>query len=418
MTTRRSKRTAAAALLFLAAAVPSWAAVLVQCPGDVDGDAIPDPIIPAGYPNAGQPNPEYRQDVGCKHLGAGDGFVHMGDGTLQYMFGFSDLTGIPEAEALAAGRLASEWTGPTIVQEEGTEYYLTLTNVGMPMRPDLFDPHSVHYHGFPQTANVFDGLPESGMTINMGASLTYYYQIVDPGTYLYHCHVEATEHMQMGMIGNLYVTPRQNRLPSGTNLNGFIHKTGFKYAYNDGDGSTFYDVEVPIQLVGFDQNFHDQHIAVQPLPFADMRDTFFMINGRGYPDTVNPGPLLPPPPETGLPADHSVQPVSAAITATRGQRILLRMSNVAVTTVNTVSVLGIPMRVVGKDAKLLRAADGTDLSYETTSVTMGGGETFDVILDTAQVAAGTYFLYATNYQYLSNNKDDYGGMMTEIVVNN
>ncbi len=57
----------------------------------------------------------------------------------------------------------------------------------------------------------------------MGASLTYFYNLVDPGTFMYHCHVEATEHMQMGMLGNLYVRPAQNRQPDGTDLGGWIH---------------------------------------------------------------------------------------------------------------------------------------------------------------------------------------------------
>jgi len=85
----------------------------------------------------------------------------------------------------------------------------------MIMRPDLFDPHSVHFHGFPNASAVFDGLPESAVVINMGATLTYFYNLVEPGTFLYHCHVEATEHMQMGMLGNLYVRPAQNKLAQG-----------------------------------------------------------------------------------------------------------------------------------------------------------------------------------------------------------
>jgi len=40
----------------------------------------------------------------------------------------------------------------------------------------------------------------------------------------------------------------------------------------------------------------------------------------------------------------------------------------------------------------------------------------DVIVDTAGVTPGTYFLYTTNLNYLSNNDQDFGGMMTEIVV--
>ena len=41
----------------------------------------------------------------------------------------------------------------------------------MVIRPDLFDPHTVHWHGFPQASAVFDGLPESSISINMFGTL-------------------------------------------------------------------------------------------------------------------------------------------------------------------------------------------------------------------------------------------------------
>jgi hypothetical protein len=62
---------------------------------------------------------------------------------------------------------------------------------------------------------------------------------------------------------------------------------------NDGDGSTGYDVDFPIQIAGFDPAFHDASLTVQPLPFALMKDRYPMLNGRGYPDTVAPGSLVP-----------------------------------------------------------------------------------------------------------------------------
>jgi FtsP/CotA-like multicopper oxidase with cupredoxin domain len=368
------------------------AVVSVQCPGDVDGDALwtGEEVQP--------PNTE------CMHITAGDGFVTMADGHLQYIFGFNNVTGVSPGSVMETGTLAATSPAPTIKAKEGSQFYLTLTNVGMIMRPDLFDPHSVHWHGFPNAAPVFDGEPMSSIAINMGSSLTYYYTTPDPGTYLYHCHVEATEHMQMGMLGNLYVTPLQD----GQIVGGCASGT---YVYNDVDGSTCYDVDFPVQIIGFDSNFHDLHIGVQPLPFAMMRDNYPMINGRGYPDTVNTGVLTPPIENGSKPS----QKMNAKITATAGQKVLLRISSLATVDIYSIRVLGIPMRVVGKDAKILRKADGvTNLSYLTNSLTLGGGESYDVILDTAGVAAGTYFLYTTDLNNLSNNAEDYGGMMTEI----
>jgi FtsP/CotA-like multicopper oxidase with cupredoxin domain len=277
----------------------------------------------------------------------------------------------------------------------------------MIIRPDLFDPHTVHFHGFPQSSSVFDGLPESGISINMGASLTYYYNLVEPGTFMYHCHVEATEHMQMGMLGNLYVRPAQNG-------NTTFYPSG-KYVYNDGDGTTGYDLEFPLQLGGFDPDFHDASWDVQPLPFAMMWDRYPMINGRGYPDTINPNPLPAPAENGGIVS----QKVSSLVTATAGQKVLLRLSNLNITVTHTLASPGIPMRVVGIDAKELMAADGTKIHYTTNSVTLSGGMTADVILDTAGIPAGEYYLYASNLHYLANNDQvaDLGGMMTKIVIN-
>ncbi len=376
------------------------AAIFVQCPGDTNGDAVPDG---AYDPNALQ----------CMHLTAGDGFISMADGKLQYMFGFSNVTGLTEDQIMSAGMLAANFPAPTIVLKQGQEFYLSLTNVGMVQRPDLFDPHTVHFHGFPNASSVFDGVPDASISINGGSTLTYYYNLVEPGTYMYHCHVEATEHMQMGMLGNLYVLPAQNNLPAGTDLNGFTHQAGYQYVYNDGDGSTRYDVEVPIQIGSFDPVFHDASMNVQPLPFAEMKDRYPMLNGRGYPDTVEPAPLVPPA-ESGSAAP---QPVSSLVNANVGDKVLLRISNLNVTNFYTLATNGLKMHVVGTGARLLRGPDGKDTAYDTNSVTLGGGESVDVIIDTAGVAPGTYFLYTTNLNFLSNDGEDFGGMMTEIRIN-
>jgi len=201
------------------------------------------------------------------HLSAGDGFAKMGDGNVLYTFGFANRTEMTEMMAsmgqytqifsmvAMSSMVKGEASGPTIVLKEGQRFYLDLSNVGMMMRPDLFDPHTVHFHGFPNAAPIFDGEPMASVSINMGHTYRYYYEIVEPGTYFYHCHVEATEHMEMGMMGSIYVLPIQNNLPDGTMLGSFTHHTGYKYAYNDGDGSTYYDVDYPLQLTAFDRNF-------------------------------------------------------------------------------------------------------------------------------------------------------------------
>ena len=44
-------------------------------------------------------------------------------------------------------------------------------------------------------------------TIEQNSQFTYYFRCEHPGTYMYHCHVTASEHVQMGMYGALVIRP-------------------------------------------------------------------------------------------------------------------------------------------------------------------------------------------------------------------
>ena len=357
---------------------------------------------------------------------------------------------------------------PLMAIDEDDEFFLTLTNVGMIMRPDLFEQHTVHFHGYPNASSFYDGVPDASVAINIGGSFTYYYLAPDAGTYFWHCHITPPEHLQMGMVGQLYVRPRQDRVPSGNSLyaalntqqgdnrtkcdstsdilcsnplpavnTGAVAPTGGTvatggsggYAYNDGDGSTWYDVEYPLQIHGFDPNFHFVGMTFNPEGFVDMKDKFFLLNGRSYPDTVTAGPMQT---QTTDGTMHFSQPLPAIINIPVGKRALLRISDLDVTEYQTLASLGIPMRVIAINAKLLRDQAGNNLAYNTNSITLGGGESLDVILDacavrsnpadpssscTTPLAAGTYYLYTPNLDHLSNDAENFGGLMTEVRVN-
>ena len=348
---------------------------------------------------------------------------------------------------------------PLMAIDEDDEFFLTLTNVGMIMRPDLFEQHTVHFHGYPNASAFYDGVPDASVAINIAASFTYYYLAPDAGTYFWHCHITPPEHLQMGMVGQLYVRPRQNRVPVGTSLysarglqdadlrtacvsatdilcsnplpavNTAVNRAASgNYAYNDGDGSTYYDVDYPIQMHGFDPNFHFVGMTFNPEGFADMKDKYFLLNGRSYPDTVTPGPLET---QSSDGVNHFSQPLPTIVTITAGQRALLRISDLNVSEYHTLASLGIPMQVIGYNAKLLRDQAGNNMYYTTNSITLGGGESLDVILDTClaratpsdpssscttPLAPGTYYLYTPNLDHLSNDAENFGGQMTEVRV--
>jgi hypothetical protein len=343
---------------------------------------------------------------------------------------------------------------PMMAIDEDDEFFLTLTNVGMIMRPDLFEQHTVHFHGYPNASSLFDGVPDASVAINIGGSFTYYYLAPDAGTYFWHCHITPPEHLQMGMVGQLYVRPRQNRVPSSMTLyqglaaqqkdlrtacnsttdvlcsnplpragdngaKGTFDTTGRKYAYNDGDGSTGYDVEYPLQLHGFDPNFHFVGMTFNPEGFADMKDKYFLLNGRSYPDTVaDPGPLST---QSADGVSHFSQPLNSIINIPAGGKALLRISELNVSEYHTLASLGIPMHVIGWNAKLLRDQSGNNLAYDTNSITMGGGESADVILDASDQTKypknSVFYLYTSNLDHLSNDAENFGGQMTEVRIN-
>jgi FtsP/CotA-like multicopper oxidase with cupredoxin domain len=189
---------------------------------------------------------------------------------------------------------------------------------------------------------------------------------------------------------------------------------GGKYAYNDGDASTAYDVEYPIQIHGFDPNFHFVGMTFNPEGFSDMKDKYFLLNGRSYPDTVTPGPLVTMSTDGAM---HYSQPLPSIIDIPAGKKALLRISDLDVSEYQTLASLGIPMKVIAINAKLLRDQAGNNLYYTTNSITLAGGESLDVILDATGYTSGqVFYLYTPNLDHLSNDAENFGGLMTEVHI--
>ena len=149
-----------------------------------------------------------------------------------------------------------------------------------------------------------------------------------------------------------------------------------------------------------------------------MKDKYFLLNGRSYPDTVRSGP------QTAMSSDgsmHYAQPMNAVINIPAGGKALLRISCLDVSEYQTLASLGIPMTVIAYNAKLLRDQSGNNMYYKTNSITLGGGESLDVLLDahdtTKYPAGSVFYLYTPNLDHLANDAENFGGLMTEVRIN-
>ena len=320
-----------------------------------------------------------------------------------YVFGFRNVTGM-SATKVAAQRGKAQISAPMLSFDEEDDIYLTLTNLGLQQRPDLFDGHTMHWHGFVNAIPLFDGVPELSLAVPIGRDFTYFYRPHDAGTYMYHCHFEDVEHVQMGMTGMVFVRPKQNKTPVGND------PVGTRYAYNDGDGSTAYDREFAYMITELWSAAHYRDAHIQVNDWTDFDPSFWLLNGRAYPDTLAPNGD----PTSTAAGRLQYQPISSLIRCNTGDRVLLRLSSLGYQN-HAMTVDNIDLTVVAKDASLLVGRDGTQNYIHTNTVDVGPGESRDVIF--VAPAPGEYLLYDRKYSYLENGGGPgYGGMMTKIIV--
>jgi len=325
-----------------------------------------------------------------------------------YVFGFVRVPFDDPPDDLDAYKGAVQFPGPIIGVDQEADVYLTLTNIGLVVRPDLDDSHTIHWHGFPNATAIFDGVPEVSISVPVGRSFPYYYLPHVAGTFMYHCHFEDVEHIQMGMTGTVFVRPSQD----GTSIGGFE-----MFAYNDGDGSTGYDREFTVLLNDIWTTPHDNLEAIQETIWPDYHANYWTINGRSYPDTLLPNnhPDLP----------H--QPLSSLIQVNEGERVLLRFADLGYES-QSMQLPGIPMTVVGEDAALLRNG-GVDLSYTTNTIYIGPGEARDVLFTAPEYDgslpggsddSGNYNIYwlrnRSPHKLTNGGLSGLGGQVTQVWV--
>jgi FtsP/CotA-like multicopper oxidase with cupredoxin domain len=341
-----------------------------------------------------------------------------------YIFGFRNVTWLDDTQRQNQ-KMKAQHNAPFFWVDQEADFRVQLTNLGLQLRPDLTDAHTLHWHGFRNVIPFFDGEPTGSVSVPVGQLFTYVYKPHDPGTYMYHCHVEDIEHVTMGMTGIVFVRPLQNG-------NTTLYPSG-KYAYNDGDGSTGYDREFPMFLseVWTKGHWNDAHI--QESIWGEFKADYSLLNGRVFPDT-----LLPNSPvdiahstsslaiQTDVNGDLKTnaglerlqyQPHSALVTCKEGERVLLRFANLGFREA-AMTLAGINMRVVGRDATPMKGRDGTDTSYETDTLLMGAGESYDAIFTAPAHSGGVgpdiYVLY--NRRYTQDDDQATQGQRTEVRV--
>src|SRR5690349_5332959 len=91
--------------------------------------------------------------------------------------------------------------GPTLKVHQGGTVTVHVTNRG-----DL--DATVHWHGL-RLENRFDGTHETQAPIPIGERFTYEVHAPDAGAYWYHPHIREDYGQELGLYGNILVTPSE-----------------------------------------------------------------------------------------------------------------------------------------------------------------------------------------------------------------
>src|ERR671939_408479 len=89
--------------------------------------------------------------------------------------------------------------GPTLKVSQGATITIRVTNHG-----DL--DATVHWHGL-RLENRYDGTHDTQAPIPVGDTFTYQVHVPDAGAYWYHPHIREDYGQEMGLYGNILVTP-------------------------------------------------------------------------------------------------------------------------------------------------------------------------------------------------------------------
>lgn len=290
--------------------------------------------------------------------------ITMPDGAVVNIWGFGLMTG---------SGCVVQLPGPELRVSQGSTVTINLTN-------NLDAPTSILFPGLTGvTAQMTNGSGNQGiftLEANPGETVQYTFEATHPGTYLYESGSDVETQLAMGLYGALIVEPAT---PGA--------------AYNQETVLVLSEID-PCVNNGGCPDFGNM---------LDYHPTYWLINGRAFPQTLDPA------------APATSQPYSAKIEANSGETTLVRYLNAGAIH-HTMATLGLHQRLIAKDADEL--APPLDVVGET----IASGQTADVLI-TADGAVGDRFPIYNRQFHLTNGTlpanqmlHSPGGMMTFVEI--
>ena len=242
-----------------------------------------------------------KMDMGPQHV--------LWDGTNTMLMGFTSLMMTP-----------IDIPGPTLVYTEGDSVELKLRNMSQSAS------HTIHLHGL-DVDQWNDGVPHLSWEVGHNETESYYFKAPHPGTYLYHCHVTSSLHVQAGMYGMLIIKPQNaNETWDG----GFTFDK--EYAWMTSEIDTIWHTDSIINAP------HDTTTIMRILP--DYNPQYFFVNGR---------------------AEYQLSDTNvAAITSKANEIVLLRLANIGYFGNRLIFPTQLNAKIISSDGRPLPNVESSD----------------------------------------------------------
>lgn len=310
---------------------------------------------------------------------------------------------VTTAEAALVGK--AQYPGPVIYARVGDIIEVHLKNlgvgVGTPNTPN--DPHTIHWHGVDNNA-AMDGVPETSvaalpanLSANPGAGnvVVYEFSVPYPGTYMYHCHQEASIHVHMGMIGALIIyNPRDAAAATGPGQGQGGQLWGHKY---DSDYIMLLHELDPMQNA-FEND--PMNLANALFLVQLTRPQYWTINGLSFPNTIHASMLAGGAAwlwSWWYPAHPGMDPlIQGSVNAKfgRGEKVLVRVINLGFE-VEPMHVHGFHPKLLGMDQRPWTFGNPPGITagqgLEMNTFAPASGQTMELLLDFGTIpTSGNY----------------------------
>ncbi len=159
-------------------------------------------------------------------------------------------------------------------------------------------PHTIHLHGVDHpfvdsSGEGNDGVPQTSEQLVMpGEMRTYEIKPRQPGTFVYHCHVQTHVHLAMGLVGMFVVEEnRPNNWVQTFNVGAGQVRHPSKAVLEQYNSE--YDLHyhaIDKQLHDIIQNYNDPRIIAKKMnreyDMTDSTEDYYTLNGRSFPYTI------------------------------------------------------------------------------------------------------------------------------------